>query len=181
MGEVEAKLRLLMIAGLAGDARAYRQLLASAAERLRRYFARRLGPDHMEIEDLVQDTLMAIHQRRDSYNRALPFSVWLHAIARYKLIDHFRRQGVRKPVPIEDFEDFADEDRLAPALAAFDVRQLIAGLPERHRRAIQLTHIEGHSVAEAAALTGQSESAIKIGVHRGLKRLKALVGGSQAE
>ena len=181
MEEVETKLRLLMIAGLAGDAAAYRQLLSSSAERLRRYFSRRLGHDCADVEDLVQETLMAIHQKRDSYDRSLPFTSWLHTIARYKLVDHYRRRRVRRGIPIEDFEDFVAEDLVEPALAAFDIDTLLAGLTERQRAAIRLTRVEGYSVAEASGLSGQSEAAIKTGVHRGIRKLTALVKGAQSE
>lgn len=181
MEEVETKLRMLMIAGLAGDADAYRQLLSSAAERLRRYFSRRLGSDAADIEDLVQETLMAIHQRRDSYDRSLPFTSWLHTIARYKLVDHYRRRGVRNSVPIEDFQDFVAGDSIEPALAAYDVETLLAGLSDRQRAAIRLTRIEGHSIAEAAQISGQTEAAVKVGVHRGIRKLAALVKGAEQQ
>ncbi len=98
----EADLKLLMVAGMAGDGRAQSALLSSCAVRLRAYFARRLaGRDH-DVEDLVQDTLIAIHTRRESYDPALPLTAWLYGIARYKLIDHFRRNGIRATVPIDD-------------------------------------------------------------------------------
>ncbi len=168
---------MLMLAGLSGDAAAYRQLLASSANRLRQYFGRRLGAGAAEVEDLVQETLLAVHQKRDSYNRSLPFTAWLHAIARYKLIDHYRRQGVRQAVPVDDIEDLASPDTIEPALAAYDIEGLMEKLPEKHRVAIQLTKIEGYSVSEASAMSGQSESAIKVGVHRGMKNLMAHVKG----
>lgn len=181
MEEVETKLRMLMIAGLAGDAAAYRQLLSSSADRLKRYYYRRLGRDSEDVEDLVQETLMAIHQRRDSYNQSLPFTSWLHGIARYKLVDHYRRQGARSFVPVDDFDDFVADDTIEPALAAYDVEMLLAGLSERQRTAIRLTRIDGFSVAEASELSGQTEAAIKVGVHRGIKRLTALVKGAGRE
>lgn len=170
-----------MIAGLAGDAAAYRQLLSSSAERLRRYFSRRLGRDSADVEDLVQETVMAIHQRRDSYNQSLPFTSWLHTIARYKLVDHYRRRGARSFVPVDDFQDFVADDSIEPALAAYDVETLLAGLSERQRTAIRLTRIQGYSVAEASQMSGQTEAAIKIGVHRGIKKLTALVRGPERE
>ncbi len=164
-----------MIAGLAGDAAAYRQLLSSSEERLRQYFGRRLGIGTAEVEDLVQETLIAIHQKRDSYNRALPYTAWLHAIARYKLVDHFRRSGRRPTVPVDDMDHLVADDSIEPALAAFDVEALLDRIPEKHRVAIRLTKLEGYSVSEASELSGQSESAIKIGVHRGMKKLVARV------
>src|SRR3546814_11915938 len=87
-----------MVAGLAGNAEAYHQLLEAVAQRLRVYFTRRAGADCADLEDLVQETLIAIHRKRASYDRTLPFTAWLHAIARYKLIDHLRQHGVRKHV-----------------------------------------------------------------------------------
>src|SRR3546814_12918746 len=71
-----------MVAGLAGNAEAYHQLLEAVAQRLRVYFTRRAGADCADLEDLVQETLIAIHRKRASYDRTLPFTAWLHAIGR---------------------------------------------------------------------------------------------------
>lgn len=177
MDSVETRLKLLMLAGLAGNAAAHEQLLQASAQRLRRYLVHRLGVDDPELEDLVQETLVAIHQRRESYDRALPFTSWLHAIARHKLIDHFRRRGIRREIPLENVEETA-ADQLDACLAAADVERLLKELPDKHQKSIRLTRIEGHSIAEAAAMTGQSPSGVKIGVHRGIKRLMAQVQGT---
>ena len=172
---VEMELKVLMLAGLAGDARAHQQLLLAAAARLRSYYARRLGGDAPDLEDLVQETLIAIHERRESYNSALPFTAWLHAIAKYKLIDHYRRAGVRRHVELDDVGELVAEDGFEPALAAIDLERMLGQLPPKHRQAIKLTRIDGYSVEEASNMSGQSASAIKIGVHRGLKKLTAKV------
>lgn len=168
---VEVQLKVLMLAASSGDAKAYEQLLASSAVRLRSYFRRRIGRDAADLEDLVQETLMAIHQRRASYDPALPFTAWLHAIAYYKLVDHFRRSGIRAHVPLDQAEELIAADTLGPAMAAADVEKLMEDLPQKQREAIQLTRIAGYSVAEAAVATGQSTSGIKVSVHRGVKRL----------
>lgn len=173
---METRLKLLMLAGLAGNAEAHERLLQGASQRLRSYFTQRLGAGHPELEDLVQETLVAIHQRRRSYDPAVPFTAWLHAIARYKLIDFFRRHGLRKQIPLEHVEEPAD-DELEACLAAADVERLLDELPEKHRQSIQLTRIEGHSIAETAEMTGQSPSGVKVSVHRGMKRLMARVQG----
>jgi len=169
------QLKVLMLAGLSGDAEAHRQLLAAAALRLRSYFGRRIGSDAADVEDLVQETLIAIHQRRESFNPALPFTAWLHAIAKYKLVDHYRRIGARRQVPIDDIDELAADDDFDSALAAMDIERMLSGLPEKHRKAIRLTRIGGYSVEEASQMTGQSPSTIKIGVHRGLKMLMVQV------
>lgn len=175
MDSVEVQLKVLMLAASSGDRKAYEQLLASSAVRLRSYFGRRLGRDAADVEDLVQETLMAIHQRRASYDPSLPFTAWLHAIAYYKLVDHYRRTGVRAHVPLDEAEELIAADTLGPAIAAADVDRLLADLPPKQREAIQLTRIEGYSVSEAAGLTGQSDSGIKVSVHRGVKRLMSKV------
>ena len=176
---MEARLKALMLAGLAGNAEAYALLLEAAASRLNGYFARRLGSDCADLEDLVQETVIAIHDRRASYDRALPFTAWLHSIARYKLIDHLRRRGVRKHVPLDDAGVLAAADETDAALASIDIGRLLEALPEKHRVSIMLTRIEGRSVAETAELTGQSPSGVKINVHRGIKRLIARVRGKE--
>lgn len=174
MGDrIEMQLKVLMLAGLAGDAEAHRQLLTAAAARLRNYFGRRIGSDAADLEDLVQETLIAIHKRRESFNPALPFTAWLHAIAKYKLVDHYRRTGARRHVAIDDIAELTAANDFEPAMAAVDIERMLARLPEKHRKAIRLTRIEGYSVEEASQMSGQSPSAIKIGVHRGLKKLTA--------
>lgn len=173
----EADLKLLMVAGMAGDGRAQSALLSSCAVRLRAYFARRLaGRDH-DVEDLVQDTLIAIHTRRESYDPALPLTAWLYGMARYKLIDHFRRNGIRATVPIDDVPEAAIEDDGDTVLARIDVDRLLATLPAKQAAAIRLTRIDGLAVTEAAGRSGQSETSIKVGVHRGLKKLSVAIKG----
>lgn len=178
MDSVEARLKTLMVASLAGNVAAYRQLLESVADRLRSYFARRAGTDCADLEDLVQETLIAIHRRRASYDQALPFTPWLHAIARYKLIDYLRQQNLRKHVQFNTEGEIAAADDLEAFLAAVDVERLLEELPEKHRQSIKLTRIDGYSIAEAAVMTGRSQSSVKISVHRGIKRLIARVQGS---
>ena len=174
-------MKTLMIAGLAGDSDAYRQLLQAVAERLRIYYARRVGAHCTDLEDLVQETLIAVHRRRVSYDRTLPFTSWLHAIARYKLIDHLRKQRVRKHVPLEAERQMVAADDFQAFLAAADVEQLLEGLSEKCRQSIRLTRIEGYSVAEAATMTGLSRSGVKVSVHRGIRGLMALVKGGHAD
>jgi len=176
---LETRMKALMIAGMAGHARAHNMLLSLCAERLKQYFSRRLSDRVADVEDLVQETLIAIHQRRESYNPGLPFTAWLHAIAHYKLVDHFRRSRLRATLPIDDFFDLAVNDESTAINAAADIDKLLKSLPLKQQEAIRLTRLTGLTVPEAAAATGQSESGIKVGVHRGLKQLMATIKGSE--
>lgn len=127
-----------------------------------------------EVDDLVQESLLAIHLQRDRYDPAQPFTPWAQAVARNKLVDFLRqheRHG-RRNDPLEDCAELAARDEAAARDARRDLARLLAALPERQRLPIVHTKLEGRSVAEAARLTGLSESAVKVGVHRGLHALR---------
>jgi RNA polymerase sigma-70 factor (ECF subfamily) len=176
-GDFESALKPLWLRAQSGDDAAYRQALGLLASRLRGYLKRRLSGLPDEVEDLVQETLLALHLQRGTYDPTLPVSAWAVAIARHKLVDLWRRRGRRDSQ--HDAIDDVDEQLLAAEPddggARRDLETLFDALPPAQRQAIELTKLEGLSVAEAAARTGASESAIKVQVHRGLKRLAALV------
>jgi RNA polymerase sigma-70 factor (ECF subfamily) len=177
MQAAEERLRGLLVAGLDGDAAAYRQFLRDLAAHLRGFLRRRLQRIRDEVEDLVQETLLAVHNQRHTYDRAQPLTAWVHAIAKYKLIDFLRRRAGRDDLtePLdEELEVFASVDNAA-AEARRDVAKLLAGLPEKQRQAIVCMKLEGLSVVETAARTGMSESAVKVYVHRGLKALALMI------
>ena len=177
--DTENRLRGLMLQGLDGDAAAYHQFLKALSAHLRAYFRKRLFQRPDEVEDLVQDTLLAVHNQRQTYRADQPLTAWVHAVARYKLIDLLRARasGESLNVPLDDeLELFAASDTEARE-AKKDLDTLLAGLPDRQRLPIVHVKLEGLSVVEAAQLTGMSESAIKIGVHRGLKALAAKIKG----
>ena len=174
MVDDEHRLKTLMVAGLSGDEASYRAVLEALTHQLRAFFRRRLTARPAECEDLVQETLLAIHTRRHTFDQAQPFTPWVFAIARYKLVDWIRRHGRR-----EALHDALDErhDDLAVAApqevgaARLDVMDLLNTLPAKQRDPIRLVKLDGLSVAEAAMRTGLSVSAVKVGIHRGLKRL----------
>ncbi|MBK7050807.1 MAG: sigma-70 family RNA polymerase sigma factor [Rhodoferax sp.] len=174
----EDRLRAMLMQGLAGDAKAYQAFLKDMSAHLRAFFKRRLTSLPDEIEDLVQETLLALHNQRHTYQSSQPLTAWVHAIARYKLIDLFRARGVREALtdPLDDeLQVFAASDTDAFE-ARRDLGHLMAQLPEHQRLPILHMKLEGLSVIETAAATGMSESAVKVGVHRGLKALAALIG-----
>jgi RNA polymerase sigma-70 factor (ECF subfamily) len=175
----EPELKTLMTASLAGDAAAHRVLLDRLSSRLRGYYKGRLariGRSATEAEDLVQEALIAIHTGRHTYDPAEPFTPWVQAIARYKLVDHLRRTPASlADAPIDDATDVMAQDDHVGVESAYDLRRLLARLPDKMRRAIEFVKIEGMSVAETASLCGVSESAVKVNVHRGLKALAASI------
>lgn len=179
----EDRLRALMLRGLDGDAAAHNRLLSELAILLRGFYSRRLGGDPSDAEDLVQETLIAVHTRRESYDSSKAFTSWAFSMARYKMIDEFRRRRVRMSVPIDDVEDLFAADDIAPASAAIDLERLMSELSPQQRVAIRQVKLEGLSVEEAAKRSGLSPSNVKISIHRGLKKLidRAKKGGADGD
>ena len=169
-----------MLAGLAGEAEPYRRLLNELSGLLRAFYARRCPPG-IDAEDLVQETLIAVHTRRATYDAGQPFTAWAYAIARYKLIDALRRGRAHLRAPAEEadalFTPANASGSADAAMAARDLDRVMADLPERTRALIRATKIEGLSTREAAERHGMSESAVKVAIHRGMKSL----GGQYAQ
>jgi len=173
----EAHLKDLLVRGLSGEAASYAAFLKELSAFLRTFLRGRLARVPDEVEDLVQETLLAVHNQRHTYDAAQPLTAWVHAIARYKLIDFLRRRAGREAMndPLGDEDDLLATSDEEAREARRDMAVLLAKLPDRHRLPIQHVKIEGLTVAEAAKLTGMSESAVKVGIHRGLKALSALI------
>lgn len=173
----EGRLRNLLIRGLAGDEPAYHAFLRELSAHLRAFLRRRLVRLPDEVEDLVQESLLAIHNQRHTYDAGQPLTAWIHAIAKYKLIDLLRRRARRDLLndPLDDEFGLASAANTEAADARRDLGRLLQQLPERQRLPIVHMKLEGLSVAETAKRTGMSESAVKVGVHRGLKALAAMI------
>src|ERR1700709_744906 len=120
-----------MLRGLAGEAKAHGEMLTDMSRYLRGYFGKRLGPAAADLEDLVQDTLLAIHLKRETYDTAQPFTPWAYMLARYKLLDHFRRGGGRRTVPIEDADALFATENAEEGAVRRDLGKLLGGLPAR--------------------------------------------------
>ncbi len=180
----EAALRALMMAGLDGDSAAHRTFLDRLSRHLRAYFKRRLariGRSAAEVEDLVQEALIAVHMQRHTYDPAELLTPWVYAIARYKLIDHLRRtRASLADVPLDDAEEMMAQDDHIATESAYDLDRLLSKLPDRMHRAIQYVRLDGLSAAEAATRCGMSEAAVRVNVHRGLRALAALIARENA-
>lgn len=167
----DATLARLMANAQQGDRESYAVLLRESATWLRRYFARRVAP--AMLDDLVQETLISLHRKLSSYEPDRPFVPWLAAIARYRWVDQLRRiYRAAEVSPADELPAASDEDALSARLS---LDRLFAYLPERQARVIRMVRIDGCSIAEAALATGQSQSLVKVNIHRGLKKLALMV------
>ena len=175
----EDRLKALFIDTQAGNSAAYRTFLDELTRHLRGYLRKRIPHLRDDVEDLVQEILLAVHNARHTYRSDEPLTAWIYAIARYKLTDFFRgreRRELRQDSLDDHGDIFAapDDD---PAEARRDIGKLLEQLPAKQRLPILHVKLEGLSVAETAQLIGLSESAVKVGVHRGLKALAARIRG----
>ncbi|HEX2545758.1 MAG TPA: sigma-70 family RNA polymerase sigma factor [Ramlibacter sp.] len=171
----EVRLRAQFIAAQEGDAVRYREFLAALSAHLRAFFRRRMARWPDDVEDLVQETLLAIHNGRHTYHADQPLTAWVHTIARYKMVDflraHARNGALNDPLDEESaIFAFSDADAFD---ARRDLEQILQEVPEPQRRMLVMVKLAGVSVAETARVTGVSEASVKVGVHRTLKALVA--------
>lgn len=167
-------LSTLMRAARRGDDDAYRRLLTAVAAWLRGIARRGLataGRGIDDSEDIVQETLLAMHLKRDTWDETQPIEPWLRAIAHHKLVDHLRRRGFAPHVDIEDLADTLAAPDGGDADGAADARHLLSGLPERQRRIVESISMEGESAREVGVRLGMSEGAVRVALHRALKAL----------
>jgi RNA polymerase sigma factor (sigma-70 family) len=139
---------------------------------LLRYYRRKVAPE--AIDDLVQETLLSVHRKLASYDPDRPIIPWLAAIARYRFVDHLRT-AYRTAVEGELDGDLPASENDQALIARLSLDRLFEALPDAQQRAIELVKIEGLSISEASVTTGQSESLVKVNIHRGLRRLAALI------
>lgn len=166
-----------------GDDEAYRRLLLLAAAWLRTVVRRGLanaGRSMADSEDVVQEVLLAMHLKRDTWDEAQPVEPWVRAIARHKLVDLLRRRGFHDHVDIDDLAGSLAATAGADAAATVDSQRLLAGLPARQRRIVEEISIEGRRAAEVAARLGMSEGAVRVALHRALKALAAVYRKDQS-
>src|SRR6202163_1071376 len=175
----EIELKALMLASLDGDAASHRALLDRLSRRLRAYYKGKLagiGRGAAQAEGRGQEAVLAIHLKRHTYDPVEPLTPWVHAIARYKLIDFLRRTRASfADVPIEEADTIMAHDDNVDAESTYDVKRLLERLPKNMRCAIEAVKLDGQSIAEAAQRCGISESGVKVNIHRGLKALAALI------
>ena len=168
----EIELKALMLASLDGDAGAHRALLDRLSRRLRAYYKGKLagiGRDVTEAEDLVQETVLAIHIKRHTYDPAEPLTPWVHAVARYKLIDFLRRSHASiSHVSIENADEIMAHDDNVGVESTYDVKRLMERLPKNMRCSIEAVKLDGLSIAEAAVRCGISEPGVKVNIHLSL-------------
>jgi RNA polymerase sigma-70 factor (ECF subfamily) len=157
----------LMTAAQAGHGGAYQRLLTELSAWLLRYFQRRLPAG--DVDDAVQETLLAIHRRRHTYDPRLPFAPWLAGIAKRKWIDQLRSMGRRQSEELP--ADIPVGDHEAAVMSATVLAGLLDELRPAQAQAITRVKLQGYSIDDVVREAGLSASAVKMTIHRGLARL----------
>ena len=163
-----------MRAAQAGSGEAYIRLLDSVSTSFRQFAAldlRRFGLQSSDVEDVLQEILLAIHLKRHTWRADHPFAPWLRAIIRHKLVDFVRRRR-RGELPLEDFPDIHPVAPVEPSFST-PLRHLLGGLPRRQREVVEELGLDGASVADTAMKLKMSRGAVYVAFHRGLAALSA--------
>ncbi|MER8458053.1 MULTISPECIES: sigma-70 family RNA polymerase sigma factor [unclassified Mesorhizobium] len=177
-GKDEAELSRLLRAAIAGDERAYADFLHRIAALVRGFARRKIVQGGVDPEDVVQETLLAIHVKRHTWRHDAPVLPWVYAIARFKLIDAFRRRGRRIEIEIDEIaETFAEPE--SETVSERDVNRALDCLPPAQRSVVSAVSVEGRSIGETAAKFGISETAVRVSLHRGLAAIAKRFGAGR--
>lgn len=161
---------------IAGDQVAYAKFLDRAGRLVRAVARRKLGDGTgVEPEDIVQETLLAIHAKRHTWRPTDPVLPWVYAIARYKVIDAYRRRGRRVEVNIDDFADRLEAEQ-PDRVSEREIARAFEGLADGQARVVRSISVEGKSIAETAQALGMKETAVRVALHRGLNAIAARFG-----
>lgn len=158
----------------AGDGAAYAAFLKAILPWVRgvvRVKARGLAPEN--CEDVVQDVLLAVHLKRQTWRADAPVRPWLAAIARHKVIDSFRARGVAHD-PVDDLADILPAPPGPDPTEARDAARVIGMLDARSAGIVTALGQNGESVTEVASRMGMTEGAVRVALHRAFRRLADL-------
>lgn len=175
-GRREAELAGHLRAALAGDEKSYARFLEVAASVVRGVVRKRAGQGPIDIEDVVQETLLAIHLKRHTWRKDAPVLPWIYAIARHKLIDAYRRRGRRIEVDIADFAESLPSQVEGDSVSERDLVRALDALPAGQRNVVRSISVDGKSISETAVHLNMNEGAVRVALHRGLKAIAGRFG-----
>lgn len=165
---------MLMEQSLDGDCAAYGRLLTALTPALRRAVRSRLRGAGVDAEDVVQEVLLALHLKRNTWVRGTPVAPWVSAIARNKIVDAWRRRGRRIEVPLDSVADSLGHDEEYSHGATHDIERGLAALTVRQRDVLLAVSLQGFTAQEAALRLRMSEVGVRVTLHRALKSLATL-------
>jgi len=158
---------------LQGDSCAYEQLLVLLTVAVRNVARGRARAAGLDPEDVVQEVLLALHLKRNTWVVGTPVAPWVAAIARNKIVDSLRRRGTRIEVPLDDVLETLWTDDAENEDQALDLERALGRLNERQRDIVRAVSLEGHTAQEVAKRLQMTEGAVRVTLHRSLRALAA--------
>lgn len=174
-GQDETELAGLLRAALGGNEKAYAAFLKRTAALVRGFARRKIVKGAIDPEDIVQETLLAIHTKRHTWIVDAPVLPWIYAIARFKLIDAFRKRGHRVEIEIGEMAETLAQAE-TESVSARDMGRALEHLAPGQRSVIVAISIEGNSIGETAEKFGMTETAVRVALHRGLRAIASRFG-----
>lgn len=173
--EMEQKLKLLLIQSMNGNRASYESFLSLSSVLIERYL-KQLGGRYAQketLEDLLQEVLLTLHQKKHTYREDRALLPWLYAIVRHRYIDYYRsRKRTPAQTSLEEMGDIIEGTEQSPG---FDMEEIMSLLTARQKEMLYLVKVEGQSYKEAASTLSMSVSAVKVSVHRLVKSLQGKV------
>lgn len=166
-GSDDSLLAELLRSAIAGDERDYARFLERTAALVRGFARRRTADGGVDPEDIVQETLLAIHLKRHTWIADAPVLPWVYAIARFKIIDAYRRRGRRIEIDVDEVAETLAQPE-AERVSDRDVGRALDALAPGQRGVVAAITVEGHSIGETARRLDMTETAVRVALHRGL-------------
>ncbi|HEV7251726.1 MAG TPA: sigma-70 family RNA polymerase sigma factor [Mesorhizobium sp.] len=174
-GKDDRELADLLRSALAGDERAYARFLEQVARLVRGFARKRAGSGGVDPEDVVQETLLSIHAKRHTWRTDAPVLPWVFGIARYRMIDAYRKRGRRVEIELDEIMETVAQPE-EDAVSVRDIGRALEALTPGQRLVVSAISVEGHTIAETAAKHDMSQVAVRVALHRGLSAIAKKFG-----
>jgi RNA polymerase sigma-70 factor (ECF subfamily) len=177
MANTTDNLEALMRLAIAGDKRAYAELLRATSSFLKPFLMKRINSG-TEVDDLLQEILISIHKARHTYDGMRPYKPWAYAIAKYRLQDYLRSHyadHLRHAVDLSEVENDLSDSVTESGISYESISGEIQKLPAKQADILRLMHQDGYTAREVAERTGMKESAVKVAAHRAYKILRKIL------
>lgn len=171
----ETSFKKLMLMTQAGDSLSYRNLMLSLSEFLKNYLRRRIFEKN-DIEEVIQEILLALHKSKHTYDSDKPFMGWFMSIVEHKITDYIRvKQKQNSQLNLESLAQVFQDAQVDSDLK-LDIESALNNLSQNEKAVITQLKVNGYSVAEVALALGLSESNVKVIAHRAYNQLKKQFG-----
>ena len=179
----EQQIETIVDRAAGGDTEAFGRLYDIYADRIYRHIYYRTS-NADDARDLTQEVFAKAWQALPRYKRTkTPFLGWLFTISHNRVIDYYRTK--KDHVCLNNEIDWGSqvnnpENLLESAFTQQEVRKVILQLPEDQQQVIIMSFIEGFEYPEIAATLNKTEGNIRVIMHRGLKKMREILGEAEA-